>query len=66
MNFSKIGLYVAVYPYDPKTMSPNTNSFDEELTFAQGQLIKVSSGYFTPRVTFQSHSPRKMVICTVI
>lgn len=39
--FSKVDLYVAIYEYDPKTMSPNTNSFEEELSFTEGQLIKV-------------------------
>lgn len=41
VNFSKVSLYVAVYPYDPKAMSPNASSFEEELGFTQGQLIKI-------------------------
>nr|XP_039272092.1 peripheral-type benzodiazepine receptor-associated protein 1-like isoform X1 [Styela clava] len=38
---SKVSLYVALYSYDPQMMSPNTDTFDEELSFTEGQLIKI-------------------------
>ena len=36
-----MSLFVALYSYDPRLMSPNTDSYEEELTFSEGQLIKV-------------------------
>lgn len=38
---SIVRLFVALYDYDPNTMSPNTDGVNEELSFAEGQLIKV-------------------------
>jgi hypothetical protein len=32
---------VALFDYDPPTMSPNPENCDEELPFREGQLIKV-------------------------
>ena len=37
----KIRLFVALFDYDPPTMSPNPEACDEELPFREGQLIKV-------------------------
>lgn len=34
-------LFVALYDYDPKAMSPNPDN-DEELPFKEGQTIKVN------------------------
>jgi hypothetical protein len=34
-------LFVALYDYDPKAMSPNVDN-DEELLFKEGQIIKVT------------------------
>ncbi|MPC94991.1 RIMS-binding protein 2 [Portunus trituberculatus] len=34
-------LFVALFNYDPPTMSPNPDACDEELGFSEGQLIKV-------------------------
>lgn len=34
-------MYMAVYDYDPYTMSPNPALAGEELAFHEGQIIKV-------------------------
>ena len=34
-------IFVALFDYDPPTMSPNPEACDEELPFREGQLIKV-------------------------
>lgn len=38
---SRVSLFVALYDYDPYEMSPNTDMLDEELSFTEGQLLKV-------------------------
>ncbi len=35
------GGFVALFPYDPATMSPNPDAAEEELPFTEGQIIKV-------------------------
>jgi RIMS-binding protein 2 len=35
-------LFVALFDYDPPSMSPNPDACDEELPFREGQLIKVN------------------------
>lgn len=35
-------IFVALFDYDPPTMSPNPDACEEELPFREGQLIKVS------------------------
>jgi len=35
-------LFVALFDYDPPTMSPNPDACDEELPFREGHIIKVS------------------------
>lgn len=35
-------LFVALYPYNPASMSPNPDTAAEELPFVPGQIIKVS------------------------
>ena len=37
-----IRIFIALFDYDPMTMSPNPDASDEELPFKEGQLIKVS------------------------
>ena len=37
----KIRIFVALFDYDPPTMSPNPDACDEELPFREGQLIRV-------------------------
>ncbi|XP_037543643.1 RIMS-binding protein 2 [Nematolebias whitei] len=34
-------IFVALFPYDPATMSPNPDAAEEELPFSEGQIIKV-------------------------
>lgn len=34
-------IFVALFPYDPATMSPNPDAAEEELPFKEGQIIKV-------------------------
>merc|ERR1719391_395454 len=34
-------IFVALFDYDPPTMSPNPEACDEELPFREGQLIKI-------------------------
>ncbi|XP_022101988.1 peripheral-type benzodiazepine receptor-associated protein 1-like isoform X2 [Acanthaster planci] len=38
---SVIRFFVALYDYDPTAMSPNVDAVDEELTFKEGDIIKV-------------------------
>ncbi|XP_071317042.1 RIMS-binding protein 2 isoform X2 [Trachinotus anak] len=38
---SDIRIFVALFPYDPTTMSPNPDAAEEELPFSEGQIIKV-------------------------
>lgn len=38
---SGIRIFVALFPYDPATMSPNPGATEEELPFTEGQIIKV-------------------------
>ena len=37
----RVRLFVALFDYDPETMSPNIDALDEELPFREGQVIKV-------------------------
>lgn len=36
-----VRLFVAMFPYDPASMSPNPDAIEEELPFKEGQIIKV-------------------------
>ena len=38
----QVRVFLALYDYDPATMSPNPDAEDEELAFNEGDLIKVS------------------------
>ena len=38
----RVRVFLALYDYDPSTMSPNPDAEEEELTFNEGDLIKVS------------------------
>ncbi|XP_048873366.1 RIMS-binding protein 2 isoform X2 [Brienomyrus brachyistius] len=38
---SDVRLFVALFPYDPASMSPNPDAIEEELPFKEGQIIKV-------------------------
>lgn len=37
-------VFVALFDYDPLSMSPNPDAADEELPFKEGQIIKVQLG----------------------
>ena len=37
----RMRIFVALFDYDPPSMSPNPDACDEELPFREGQLIKV-------------------------
>uniref|UniRef100_A0A3Q3DX17 RIMS binding protein 2 n=1 Tax=Hippocampus comes TaxID=109280 RepID=A0A3Q3DX17_HIPCM len=38
---SEFRIFVALFPYDPATMSPNPDAAEEELPFREGQIITV-------------------------
>ncbi|XP_035382693.1 LOW QUALITY PROTEIN: peripheral-type benzodiazepine receptor-associated protein 1 [Electrophorus electricus] len=38
---NEVRIFVALFPYDPATMSPNRDASEEELPFREGQIIKV-------------------------
>ncbi|XP_062590789.1 peripheral-type benzodiazepine receptor-associated protein 1-like isoform X4 [Saccostrea cucullata] len=38
---NRIRLFVALFDYDPESMSPNVECLDEELPFKEGQIIKI-------------------------
>ncbi|GIY46656.1 RIMS-binding protein 2 [Caerostris darwini] len=63
----KSRMFIAVYPYDPLTMSPNPSTAHEELSFHEGQIIKVygekdSDGYFYGEINGRvGYVPYKMV-----
>lgn len=39
-------VFVALFDYDPLSMSPNPDAADEELPFKEGQIIKVVDRLF--------------------
>ena len=41
-NTSSYRIFIALFDYNPATMSPNRDAVDEELAFYEGQLLKVS------------------------
>lgn len=38
-------MFVALFDYDPMSMSPNPDAADEELPFKEGQIIKVEESF---------------------
>lgn len=38
-------MFVALFDYDPMSMSPNPDAADEELPFKEGQIIKVVASF---------------------
>jgi RIMS-binding protein 2 len=42
--------FVALFDYDPLSMSPNPDAAEEELPFQEGQLIKVSNSNINDRM----------------
>ncbi|CAL1288969.1 unnamed protein product [Larinioides sclopetarius] len=63
----KTRMFMAVYDYDPLTMSPNPATAHEELSFQEGQIIKIygekdSDGYFYGEINGRvGYVPYKMV-----
>lgn len=49
-------VFVALFDYDPMSMSPNPDAADEELPFKEGQIIKVVESFLMCRV----HIPFRM------
>ena len=45
-------IFVALFDYDPPTMSPNPDACDEELPFREGQLIKVRRFFLSRKLFF--------------
>lgn len=41
VDANTVRLFIALFDYDPATMSPNVDSIDEELPFREGQILKV-------------------------
>uniref|UniRef100_A0A0B7AIF9 RIMS-binding protein 2 n=1 Tax=Arion vulgaris TaxID=1028688 RepID=A0A0B7AIF9_9EUPU len=41
VDANTVRLFIALFDYDPITMSPNVDSIDEELPFREGQILKV-------------------------
>ncbi|XP_075178478.1 RIMS-binding protein 2 isoform X18 [Anomaloglossus baeobatrachus] len=41
MEDYSVRIFVALFDYDPRTMSPNPDAAEEELPFKEGQIIKV-------------------------
>ena len=39
---TRVRIFIALFHYDPATMSPNPDALDEELPFQEGQIIKAS------------------------
>lgn len=48
-----VHIFVALFPYDPATMSPNPDAAEEELPFSEGQIIKVCPS--KARTRLQNH-----------
>ena len=49
-------MFIALFDYDPATMSPNPGAIDEELRFSEGQLIKV--GHYNKLLSTKSRHAR--------
>ena len=45
---NRVRLFVALFDYDPESMSPNVESLEEELPFKEGQIIKVNKTGLCP------------------
>lgn len=43
----EVRIFIALYDYDPVTMSPNPGAEDEELSFKEGDLVKVRASCCT-------------------
>lgn len=43
-------VFVALFDYDPMSMSPNMDAADEELPFKEGQIIKVLASFLDTHI----------------
>lgn len=43
-----VRVFVALFDYDPVSMSPNPDAGEEELPFREGQILKVTHCLWTP------------------
>ncbi|KAH9514572.1 hypothetical protein Btru_025681 [Bulinus truncatus] len=64
---STVRLFIALFDYDPTTMSPNVDSIDEELPFREGQILKVfgdkdADGFYRG----ESHGRRGYIPCNMV
>ena len=57
-------VFVALFDYDPPTMSPNPEACDDELAFREGQLIKV--GVKVRFFSYQIINPRTILLFQII
>ncbi|XP_055862026.1 peripheral-type benzodiazepine receptor-associated protein 1-like isoform X4 [Biomphalaria glabrata] len=62
-----IRLFIALFDYDPATMSPNVDSIDEELPFREGQILKVfgdkdADGFYRG----ESHGKKGFIPCNMV
>ena len=44
-----VRVFVALFDYDPVSMSPNPDAGEEELPFREGQILKVTTYCWVPR-----------------
>lgn len=51
-----VRVFVALFDYDPVSMSPNPDAGEEELPFREGQILKVTDSPFGP--------PPSLLSCT--
>ncbi|XP_059150404.1 peripheral-type benzodiazepine receptor-associated protein 1-like isoform X3 [Physella acuta] len=64
---NSVRLFIALFDYDPTTMSPNVDSIDEELPFREGQILKVfgdkdADGFYKG----ESHGRRGYIPCNMV
>ena len=60
---SQTRIFIALFDYDPKSMSPNSDGFEEELPFKEGQLIKVRNTSLIDNIIFDDigYSPHDIM-----
>jgi len=66
-GLAKIRLFISLFMYDPSTMSPNPDAANEELPFAEGQIIKIygekdDDGFYVG----EANGRRGLVPCNMI
>ena len=54
-------VFIALFDYEPSSMSPNPGAVDEELPFCEGQLIKVNRS--NVHLCMELHSVIKTATC---